>query len=184
MIEISQGDILIAQPFMDDSNFKRTVIALCDYSRDEGSVGFILNSPLGMNICDLIRDFPEFEGPVFFGGPVANDTIHYIHDCGDILEESMLIKPGLYWGGNFNKLKFLIRAELIKPHNIRFFIGYSGWSPGQIEEELNAGSWIVSNLDRNYIFKIESNKLWATSLMNKGNAYTVIAQMPELTSDN
>lgn len=184
MIDISQGKILIAEPFMEDPNFKRAVIAICDYSRDEGSFGFVLNKPIHMNITDLIGDFPDFKGPVYYGGPVGNDTVHYMHDCGEILEESILIKKGIYWGGNFKKLKLLIENKLIKPHNIRFFVGYSGWSAGQLEEELNSQSWVVSDLDSNYVFNIQSHKLWAKTLQNKGNAFTVIAQMPEVISVN
>lgn len=176
---INIGDLLIAQPFMTDVNFKRAVLLLCDHSEEEGTLGFVLNKTIEMNITELIGDFPEFDGPVHYGGPVGTDTIHYIHDQGDILEESIPIKSGLYWGGNFNKLKFLIENKLIESKNIRFFIGYSGWSAGQLPEELVHGSWIKTQLDLNYIFKTDPSKLWKAVLHNKGNTYSVIAQMPD-----
>jgi putative transcriptional regulator len=116
---------------------------------------------------------------LFYGGPVATDTIHYIHNVGDLLEESVEVMSGLYWGGNFEKLKFLITSELITTKNIRFFVGYSGWSAGQLDEELKTGSWITSEMHPNYAFKSKPKGLWKQAMKNIGNTYTVIAQMPD-----
>ena len=82
-IIIQTGKILLAEPFMMDANFRRAVILLCDH-HEEGSLGFILNKPLKMSVDELIADFPEFDAEVYFGGPVATDTIHYIHDKGSL----------------------------------------------------------------------------------------------------
>ena len=127
--ELQSGVVLLAEPFMLDRYFRRSAILLCEHN-EEGSIGFIMNRPLDLNIDGLIQDFPEFEAEVFYGGPVGNDTIHYIHNLGDLLEDSVKISSGVYWGGDFDKLKFLISSEMVQPHNIRFFMGYSGWSPG------------------------------------------------------
>ena len=132
--EIKTGSVLLAEPFMFDSNFKRSAILLCEHN-EEGSIGFILNKELDMQVDELIADFPSFDGKVFFGGPVQTDTIHYIHNVGNLLEDSVKVVPGVYWGGDFEKLKFLIQSDMIKPHNIRFFVGYSGWSDGQLGDE-------------------------------------------------
>lgn len=182
--KVVSGNILMAEPFMLDPNFKRSVILLCEHDNKEGSVGFILNKPLKMNVGELIADFPEFESEVYFGGPVATDTIHYIHNVGTLLEESVQIARGIYWGGNFEKLKFLITSQLILPKNIRFFVGYSGWSAGQLHEELEHKSWVVSEVHANYIFKSRPHQLWQQAMHNKGSVYSVIAQMPELISPN
>jgi putative transcriptional regulator len=182
--DVKIGQILVAEPFMWDSNFKRAVVLLCDHSEEEGSVGFILNKPLEMRIDELIADFPEFEGEVFFGGPVQTDTIHYIHCVGDLLEESTKIAPGVYWGGDFEKLKVLIRSQLIQPKDIRFFVGYSGWSEGQLQDELAVGSWVISEMHPNYLFNSDPDQLWSQVLTHMGNTYTVIAQMPDYSSWN
>jgi putative transcriptional regulator len=163
---------------MIDPNFKRSTVLVCEHN-SEGSIGFILNKPLQMQVDELIDDFPEFSSEVFFGGPVQTDTIHYIHNVGELLDESMEIARGLYWGGDFEKLKFLISSDLIKPANIRFFVGYSGWSEGQLEDEMTYGSWVVTDMDPNYLFKSQPGQLWSQAMYNKGNAYTVIAQVPE-----
>ncbi len=168
----------MSDPFMLDSNFKRSAILLCDH-RPESTVGFILNRPLGMKINQLVADFPEFNSEVFFGGPVATDTIHYVHNVGQMLDDSIKVMSGIYWGGDFKKLKFLIQSELIKPENIRFFVGYSGWSEGQLADELEIGSWFVTRMHANYLFKSKPKTLWKQITHNIGNNYTVIAQMPD-----
>lgn len=176
--QISTGKVLLAEPFMQDPNFKRAAILLTDYS-EEGSVGFILNKQLDMNIDALVADFPEFESVVFYGGPVSTDTIHYIHNVGELLEKSTRIAEGIYWGGDFSKLKVLISAGLVEPKNIRFFVGYSGWSEGQLEEELETGSWVVADMDANYLFQSPHDVLWQKIMSDKGNTFEVISQMPD-----
>lgn len=176
---ISVGKLLLAEPFMLDPNFKRAVILLCEHESEQGSLGFILNKPLKMNIQELIADFPKINSDVYFGGPVATDTIHYIHDKGDLLEDSVEVSKGIFWGGDFEKIKFLIESELINEKNIRFFVGYSGWSENQLSEELDLGSWVLANMDFNYVFKKDESRLWRKVMEDKGNAYGVIGQMPE-----
>ena len=181
--KITRGKVLLAEPFMLDGNFKRSVILMCEHTSD-GSLGFILNKSLDMKINDLIADFPEIDAPVFYGGPVQTDTIHYIHNVGHLLDDSQEIMSGIYWGGNFEQLKVLVKKELILPRNIKFFVGYSGWSKGQLDEELQLGSWIISEMDMNYVFGKGEKGLWKKVLSNKGDVYTVISQMPDTTSYN
>lgn len=176
---VEQGQLLLAEPFMLDFNFRRAVILVCSHEEELGSVGFILNKALDLKINDLISDFPEFNAAVYFGGPVSTETIHYVHDCGDILDDSEEIGHGIYWGGDFDKLKFLITSELIKPRNIRFFLGYSGWSTMQLKDELEYGSWIISDMHPNHILKSKPERLWKQVLRQKGDKYTVIAEMPD-----
>ncbi len=168
----------MAEPFMLDPNFKRSVVLLCEHESD-GSLGFILNKSLDMKINDLITDFPEFNASVYYGGPVQTDTIHYIHNLGDMLEDSNEIIDGVFWGGDFEKLKFLISSRLVEPHNIRFFVGYSGWTVGQLKDEMRFGSWVLGDMSSNYLFEAEPKLLWQEAMEMKGDSYSVIAQMPE-----
>lgn len=170
---------MLAEPFMLDSNFRRSAVLVCEHGVEDGSIGFILNKKLDMFVDELIADFPDFEAPVFFGGPVATDTIHYVHNKGDLLENSRSVTDGVWWGGDFEKLKFLISSGLITQDNIRFFVGYSGWSEGQLEEEMALGSWVIADMHPNYLFKARSEELWGKIMANKGDAYSVISQMPD-----
>lgn len=178
------GKILIAEPFMLDNNFKESVILLCDKQPMDGNVGFILNKPIDMMIYQLVQDFPDVDFPVYYGGPVGHDTIHYIHKLGHILNDSVLVKGDIYWGGNFNQLKALVKQDMVEFNDIKFFVGYSGWSPGQLENEIRMGSWVIDDMDSNYLFKISDNKLWKSSMQNKGDSFGIIAEMKKSISLN
>src|ERR1043165_7887300 len=116
------GKLLVSEPFLLDSYFKRSVILLGEHSL-EGTVGFILNKPTDLTLNDALEDFPKFEVPLYFGGPVQTDTIHFLHTLGEKLEGSKRILPGIYWGGNLEALKLLIETGQVKKTDIRFFAG-------------------------------------------------------------
>lgn len=176
---VKQGNILLAEPFMDEPTFKKAAIFITDYP-DSGTVGFIINKPIHMKLNNVLASFPEFDADVYFGGPVGTDTVHYLHTFGDLLEESLHVGEGIYWGGNYEKLKFLVKQELVKPYQIKFLIGYAGWSKGQLEDEINAGSWIVSELDKNYIFSNKVSNLWKQMMQDRGATWEI---MSDLTDD-
>ena len=181
---LQAGSVLLAEPFLNDSNFKRAAILLCEHSED-GSLGFILNKELDMRIGELLPDLNDFEVPVFFGGPVQTDSVHYLHTVGDLLDDSIQVCPGVYWGGNFEKLKFLIANKLVPTDSIRFFVGYSGWSQGQLMEELQTGSWVTTHMDANYLFGSTRNgALWRKIMAHKGGSFGVIAQMKDSMLEN
>ena len=103
---------------------------------------------------------------------------------GDLLEDSQEVVPGVFWGGDFEKLKFLIGRGLITERDIRFFVGYSGWSEGQLQSEIDYGSWVPATMDRNYLFNSPPEKLWSQVMGNKGDLFEVIADMPDSASFN
>lgn len=181
--KIQTGNILLAEPFSVDSHFKRTAVLLTEH-HEGGTVGFILNKPMEIKIEELIIDFPEFDAPVNYGGPVATDSIHYVHNIGELLDDSLPVSDGIYWGGDYEKLKFLIDSKLVTPDNIRFYIGYSGWSSGQLDAELRRGSWVVADVHANYVFKENQTRLWSQIMENKGSVYSVIAGVPDSVNWN
>ncbi len=182
--DLQTGVLLVAQPFMQDVFFKKSVIFLADHHQ-EGTVGFMINRPLRLNIKNLISDFPEFSAPVFSGGPVQKDTVHYLHTAGKILDGSKEIIPGVFWGGDFNQLKFLVSNGVIGPHDIRFFVGYSGWSPGQLEEEMGeSATWLLADADPNYIFHDQEKDIWKQVLSHKSENYSLLASMNDEISLN
>lgn len=181
---ITPGQILIAEPFLEGDYFSRSVVGITEHGKG-GTMGFILNKPIRVKFKDLIPNITSDENySVFKGGPVATDSLHFIHNVGDLLEDSIEIKNGLYMGGKFEKLIFLINSGLILKENIRFYIGYSGWSEGQLSEEMKNGSWIVSDWHSNYTFKSKAHTLWTETLRHKGDHYSVIAQIPKNINSN
>jgi putative transcriptional regulator len=176
--QVKTGKIIIAEPFMLDPHFRRSVVLITEH-RQDGDVGFILNKMLDVRLNDVMVGFPEFNAPLFYGGPVGTNAVQYIHNVGDLLEGSVRISSGVYWGGNWENLKFLIEAKLIEPKHIRFFIGYSGWQEGQLNEEMNESAWIVGDMHSNYLFNAQPHTLWRTVLQHKGEAFSIIADMPD-----
>lgn len=181
---VQNGTLLIAEPFLEDPYFKQAVIMVCDHHKD-GTLGFILNKPLELGVNDLLPDFPEMESNVYFGGPVEREsTLHFLHNVGDLLEGSARVMNGVWWGGDFTKLKFLIENELIKPNNIRFYLGYTGWEAGQLSGELVEKTWITSESDPNYPFMPNPSGLWEKVLNLKGDQFAILSELPKNTNLN
>ena len=173
----SSGILLISDPFLKDPNFQRTVILLCEHMV-EGSFGFVLNKPHKGVVGDYVADLDGCQFPVFKGGPVQKDSIHFIHRCPDQLGGVEII-DGIYWGGDFVEVIKGIKAEEIDQTEIRFFIGYSGWAAGQLSDELSENTWIVceSKIDSE-VLQNTSEELWRTLLKNMGGEFKVIANYP------
>jgi putative transcriptional regulator len=178
-----KGKILISEPFLNDPNFKRSIVLLSEHN-ENGSIGFILNKPTKLRLNQVIDDFPDFDAPVYLGGPVQVNTLQFIHRVGELIEGSTEIADDLYWGGNFEILKLLIEADQVKPDDFRFFIGYSGWTDGQLEDELKINSWIVTSTNIDNIFSEEPDKLWREILKGMGKKFAILASFPENPSVN
>ncbi len=179
----AKGKILISEPFLNDPNFKRTLILLSEHG-EEGSVGFVLNKPTEFKIHEVIEEFPEFDAIVYYGGPVQLNTLQFIYKGEEIVDGSIEILPGLFWGGSFDILRTLIEAEAVDPRDFRFFLGYSGWIDGQIDNEIEINSWIVANTSIDNIFSEEPDKLWRETLKGMGKKFALLASFPENPSVN
>ncbi len=178
-IALRPGLVLLSEPFMADPHFKRTVVLICEHQAADGTVGFVLNRPLGMKVQDTLLDMDAIESDLYYGGPVAQDTMHYLHRYGAIIEDSMPIMEGVYWGGNYEQLTTLLSTGQLNPAGIRFFLGYSGWSAGQLEDELAENSWLTTDGKSSYIFELSDNELWKRALEDKGGKYRQIIHYPE-----
>ena len=178
-ITLHPGLVLLSEPFMADPHFKRTAVLICEHQSQDGTVGFVLNRPLGMRVQDTLIDMDNITSELYYGGPVAQDTMHYLHRYGDIIEDSMPIMDGVYWGGNYEQLSVLLGNGELDPAGIRFFLSYSGWSAGQLEEELAENSWLTTEGKSAYIFELSDKELWKRALEDKGGKYKQIIHYPE-----
>ena len=172
-----KGRVLISEPFLDDYYFKRSIVLLTEHNQ-EGSIGFVINNPVEVNLNELLPDFPDIKANVSLGGPVSTDSIQFIHTLGDLILQSVNIKPGLYWGGNFEQLKTLLQSDQIRKEDILFFIGYSGWSPNQLENELSHNSWIVAELSTEAIMSYNRD-IWKHTLNAMGEKHKRWANFPD-----
>jgi putative transcriptional regulator len=177
MDEILPGTILIADPFLKDPHFLRSVIFLCEH-RDEGSFGFVLTRKYDKVVGDLITDLEDCRFPVYFGGPVQLDTIHFLHTCPGLITSGIEIIDGIYWGGDFEEAVNLIRNDKITQNQIRFFIGYSGWGEGQLQSELKEKSWLITTANKKLVFHRNVEMIWKEALKQLGGEYEQLIHYP------
>ena len=176
ILEPASGRVLLSEPFMDDENFTRSVIYICEHNNDE-SYGFILNHILTPTLSELINEIDNKDFTISYGGPVSSDNLFYFHDLGNRIKGAKQLSDNLWTGGDFNEIISLINNREITDKNIRFFLGYSGWSKSQLNNEMKSNSWIVSEFDQNSIISIDQN-LWQSFLSKKGGKYKIISNFP------
>ncbi|MGC9342462.1 MAG: YqgE/AlgH family protein [Bacteroidales bacterium] len=173
-----KGRILISEPFLSDTYFKRSVVFLTE-NNEEGSVGFVLNKPIELKLKDVLQDFPETDSGISVGGPVNTNTVHYIHTLGARLPESIQVTKNIWWGGSFDVLKEMALAGAIKANELRFFLGYSGWSPNQLDNELQENAWLIGEISDDMIMAGIQADFWNEVLKKMQNKYKVWANFPE-----
>jgi putative transcriptional regulator len=179
----TKGKLLIAEPsILSDSSFNRSVVLLTEHN-DNGSVGFIFNKPSSYTVNDLIPDI-ESSLKVYIGGPVAEDNLYFVHKVPELIPESIEIGNGIYWGGDFDTIQNLLKDDILSKHDIRFFLGYSGWSKQQLEEELQTTSWLIVENNFKNLFKIDSGSFWKDELIKFGGIYQLWANAPKDPSLN
>lgn len=174
------ASLLVSEPFMLDPNFKRSVVLLCEHDDTDGTLGFILNQPDVLTLGDVLADLSEAPFRLFIGGPVGRDTLHFVHKCYDRLNSGIELANGVYWGGNFEALRLLIQRKEIGEDEIKFFMGYSGWSPGQLDQELQENTWMVSSsYHPDIVFENDEENLWREAIVNLGPKYAHVAKFPQ-----
>ncbi len=177
MLSPGPGVLLIAEPFLKDPNFMRTVIFLCDH-QDEGSFGFVINKAFGHTLDELMNDMDNLKIPVYYGGPVQMDTIHFLHSAPELIGGSLEVLNGIYWGGDFETAIEMLKSGELDENRIRFFLGYSGWGQGQLAEELKEKSWLTANATRKLVFHEEVSEIWKEALKQLGGDYEMMINYP------
>ena len=173
-----KGKILISEPFLPDTFFNRSIVYLTDHTA-QGSVGFILNRKLDLQVSAAIAGFEDWDENLSMGGPVAPDTLHYLHNLGDLIPKSVLVEGNIFWGGDIDSIRDLIKAGKIKQSQIRFFLGYSGWSAGQLERELLENSWVITTVNSEIIMNNRGDDTWKNVLRSFKNKYRIWADFPD-----
>jgi putative transcriptional regulator len=176
-IKPEKGRLLISEPFLPDPNFERTVVLLCEHN-DEGSFGFVVNKPSVLKVNEVMEDMKKLEDIVFVGGPVQQDTLHFLHRNTDI-ENAVKIRDEIFWGGDFESLLTKLDTSSLKSLDVRFYLGYSGWGPGQLESELEEDSWIVCDyVTDELLFDTEPEMIWRKALDSMGGRFSVYSNYP------
>jgi putative transcriptional regulator len=176
-VKPAKGRILLSEPLLGDYFFGRSVVLLAEHN-EEGSFGTILNKPISANFNEVVKDFPEFDAPVYLGGPVDTENLFYVHTKGDMIPDSLEIIKGVFWGGDIEMLKEMMLLKTILPKDIRFFIGYSGWAARQLELELEKNSWIIARATAKQVFDIEPTTMWEQIVNKMGEEYKYWKNFP------
>jgi putative transcriptional regulator len=177
-----KGRLLLAEPFMNDDHFSRSVIYMCEHDKT-GSYGFILNNKLNIKLDEIV---PEIEIPninVYYGGPVLSSNLFFLHQLGDIIESSVKISDNIWTSGDFNQIIEFINMGILDINKVKFFLGYAGWTINQLVTEFDSNSWIAIDLQKENIFS-KNEDLWKEVLLNRGGKLKAIANFPINPSDN
>jgi len=171
-----KGCLLISEPHLPDNNFERSVIYLCEHN-EKGSFGLVLNKYSDFTLNKLVPNL-DFDNSVGIGGPVENNTLHFLYRNSPPIELGVAVSDNINWGGNYEQLLDWI-GDGASQEDILFFIGYSGWSEGQLEEEIDRHSWIVyPNATEQLVFDTRKKNLWKAVLKEMGGRFSVFANYP------
>jgi putative transcriptional regulator len=173
------GSLLVAHPNMLDPNFRRAVLFLSAHTPDDGALGIILNRPLEKHVSEVVSDAPLNaldKVPVFFGGPVGRDRLTFA---------SLEWKTGEGLRLNHNVDVDEANKQIGKnPGSIRAFIGYAGWSAGQLEAEMKQNAWVIRRPDRATTKLDRLPKLWFDIMSGLGPWFKLLAAAPDDPSLN
>ncbi len=180
-MESLKGQLLIAGPSLLDPNFRRTVVLVGEHT-DEGALGVVLNRASEATVEDAVPELAALiddEALVHVGGPVQPSAIVVVADFADPEQAGALILDSVGF------LPAEVDPDAIgELHRVRVFAGYAGWGPGQLDEELDEGSWIVAPALAEDVFTGDPEELWSDVLRRKGGPFQVLALMPPDPSAN
>jgi putative transcriptional regulator len=170
------GSLLVAHPNMLDPNFRRTVLYISAHDPEDGAIGVIINRPLEKSVADLVSETPPenlADVPVFFGGPVGNNQLmlaafEWHKEEGLKLNQQSLDNDGALSGGS----------------SMFAFLGYAGWSAGQLEAEMKQKAWIVQKPTRTALKSERLSRLWFDIMNRLGPWYRMLAAAPDDPSLN
>ena len=179
----SIGDFLISEPFMQDPNFQRSVVLICQ-KKDDGYVGFTINRRIDYQVGELVEELADCTMPLFDGGPVGKEQMFFLHNMPEKISGGIQIHKDIFWGGDFDQVKQLIQFNTLDPKRIKFIVGYSGWEAGQLEDEMKEKSWLVAPSTSKIVFQENINALWKDAVLLLGDEFKPILNYPKNPSFN
>jgi len=169
MSEPFRPALLLSMPQLQDPNFARTVVLLCDYTPD-GAFGLVINRPTDMPATTMVRLEPPIDGGndmrLWIGGPVEPQRGWILIGTPPEEEEYREIREGLYLSTSPTLLRRVLSSE--PPPRARVLAGYAGWAPGQLDAELAHSAWLMGDVDLDLIFEVDSDRMWETAIRRLG----------------
>lgn len=160
--------LLLSMPQLQDPNFARTVVLLCEYNPD-GAFGLVLNRPTNVAASEMVRLDPPVVGgndmPLWIGGPVEPQR-GWILLADEPNAEFKFIRDGLYLSTSQTLLREVLEAR--PAPRARVLAGYAGWGPGQLDEELAQSAWLLADVDLDIVFDVSHDVMWETAIRRLG----------------
>ncbi|GIW55934.1 MAG: UPF0301 protein [Nitrospiraceae bacterium] len=179
MAPLGKGVFLVASPALRDPNFRQTVVLLCEHG-PEGALGVVVNRPTAMHIAEALPQVPVLEGQkhvLFAGGPVQTNQIMLLYRLDQVPENAHHIFDGVCLGGDLSVLERILTSSRDN-EAFRAYLGYAGWGPGQLEREMETGSWITLPADPAIVFEKDPARIWPDILASLGEPFRRYADMP------
>tara|TARA_Y100000385_G_scaffold241022_1_gene257221 strand:- start:12 stop:590 length:579 start_codon:yes stop_codon:yes gene_type:complete len=178
------GQVLLSEPFLDDAYFGRKAVLLCEHN-EENSFGFVLNNFVDLELNHLLETMPKWPARISLGGPVKNSNLYYLHTCPHV-PNSVSIRDGLFMGGEFDYIQQAVAEETMSDLELRFFVGYAGWTSGQLAAEIKSQSWFIADVELPKIMDttIGEDDYWKQLIMGMGDDFAHIANAPNDPSLN
>jgi len=173
---VDVGSILIAQPFWQDERYRRSVIIILNHD-SAGSTGIILNRQTTISVKDALPAITR-NLPLNYGGPFDTHTISFIHTNPEV-PEAIYLGNELFWGGDFEYLREMIRNGQIDFRKIKFFAGFVEWNEGELESEISESKWWKSEITSQGLFTASAEELWSHELLTDGNMYGMLDELPD-----
>ena len=184
--ESLKGYFLISESNMSDPNFFQTVVLILEHNA-EGAFGLVVNRCSKLSLGDILPAFQNERGygcPVYVGGPVQQEYIFVLHsDIPGMESSESSIKPveGVVFEPSFRRVEKYFDEQYWhtlpaddRP-NIHIFLGFSGWAPGQLENEMNQGAWVIHQASAKIVFHENPEEGWKDALRDKGGIYKIFA---------
>ena len=178
--QYGKGSLLIANPVLPDPNFSRTVILLCNHN-DQGSFGLVINRSTQLKAPDLFSSIDilkSYNAKIYIGGPVSQSMVFYLYRSAKDVIDLDKICSGVYLGSNLETLESLYLDIGNPGENIRFYLGYSGWSGGQLDGEMEQNSWLVQNANEKLVFLDSEELIWLKAVNSLGEKYQYLTKAP------
>ncbi len=169
------NQLLIAMPNMGDGRFEQSVTYLCEHD-ENGAMGIIINRPLDLKLQDILRDpsinindiapNADINQSIHLGGPVQQDRGFVLHNPTTEWESSLCVGNDIMVTTSKDIMAAILRGE--GPENTLIAIGYAGWGPGQLEEEIKANAWLTAPVNQQILFEIDCNHRWQAAAQRAG----------------
>lgn len=178
----TRGKLIIASPALGDPNFARSVVLIAEHS-DDGAMGLVLNRPSDAEVAVAVGELGGIVAPgdlVYEGGPVQTSAVMVLAEFNDPAAAAAVVLGDVGFLPSHGDPREL--ADGLR--RTRVFAGHSGWGPGQLDAELDEGSWIVVEARIDDVFAPDPDELWGEALERKGGAYARLARIPDDPSVN